>query len=171
LVIVNDWPCPSIKGMTDDIAPPVLLDLTVYLLDKIARIGRQAVDDRLAERDLRLRHLAVMAALAEAGATSQLALGQRLRLDPSDVTGILDDLQAQGLADRTIDSADHRRRLVQLTEQGEHTLQELHTLARDVADRLLAPLTPARRRQLHNDLLTVLTAITRQGATAPEARH
>ena len=140
--------------------PAPLLDLTVYLLSRVGRMGKYALDDRLAGRGLRLRHMAVLAALADAGAASQLALARSVRLDPSDTTTTLDDLQRLGLVERSVDPADRRRRLVALTPQGRAGLDEMCALAEEVADGLLAPLDPAERKTLHEALRRVLRLAT-----------
>jgi MarR family transcriptional regulator, lower aerobic nicotinate degradation pathway regulator len=136
--------------------PAPLLELTVYLLSQVGRIGKYALDDRLAERGLRLRHMAVLAALADSGAASQLALARSVRLDPSDITNTLDDLQRLGFVERSVDPADRRRRLVELSPEGRAGLEEQCALAGRVADDLLAPLAPAERRALHDALRRVL---------------
>jgi DNA-binding MarR family transcriptional regulator len=140
--------------------PTALLDLPVYLLSRVGRLGRRAMDDRLAARGLRLRHMAVLAALADAGAASQLELGRSVRLDPSDTTTTLDDLQRLGYVERSVDPADRRRRLVALTLAGRAGLDELCELAGEVADGLLAPLAPAERAALRDGLRRVLDAAT-----------
>jgi DNA-binding MarR family transcriptional regulator len=144
--------------MDDRSDPTPLLDLTVYLLSQVGRMGKQTLDAELAERGLRLRHMAVLAALADEGAAGQLTLARYLRLDPSDITTTLDDLQRRRLVDRAVDPTDRRRRLVSLTVEGQTVLQGLCDLAREVADGLLAPLDDTRRDVLHSALLTVLVA-------------
>jgi MarR family transcriptional regulator, lower aerobic nicotinate degradation pathway regulator len=100
----------------------------------------------------------VLAALADEGAAGQLTLARYLRLDPSDITTTLDDLQRRRLVERAVDPTDRRRRLVSLTVEGQTVLQGLCDLAREVADGLLAPLDDTRRDVLHSALLTVLVA-------------
>lgn len=136
--------------------PAPLLDLTVYLLSRVGRLGKHALDDRLAERGLPLRHMAVLAALADSGAASQLA--RAVRLDPSDTTTTLDELQRRGLVERSVDPADRRRRVVSLTDRGREQLDEMCALADEVAAELLAPLEPTERAALHDALGRVLRA-------------
>src|SRR5690606_32037556 len=138
--------------------PAPLLDLTVYLLSRVGRLGKHALDDRLAERGLPLRHMAVLAALADSGAASQLALARAVRLDPSDTTTTLDELQRRGLVERSVDPADRRRRVVSLTDRGREQLDEMCALADEVAAELLAPLEPTERAALHDALGRVLRA-------------
>src|SRR3954468_11211862 len=144
--------------MTDDREPEALLGLTVYLLSRVARLGKRELDAPLGERGLAMRQVAVLAAVAESGPTGQLPLGRHVRLDPSDVTATVDALEAAGLVTRSVDPADRRRRLVALTAEGRRALDGANALADRVADDLLAPLDPYRRRELHRDLRTVLDA-------------
>jgi MarR family transcriptional regulator, lower aerobic nicotinate degradation pathway regulator len=144
--------------VTPEREPTALLELTVYLLSRSARLGKRDLDARLAERGLRMRDVAVLAAVAESGPTGQLPLGRHVRLDPSDVTATVDALAAAGLVTRSVDPADRRRRLVALTPAGRQALDDARELADRVADDLLAPLDPDRREALHRDLRTVLDA-------------
>jgi DNA-binding MarR family transcriptional regulator len=105
-----------------------------------------------------MRQVAVLAAAAESGPTGQLPIGRHVRLDPSDVTATVDALEAAGLVTRSVDPADRRRRLVALTAEGRRALDGATALADRVADDLLAPLDPDRRRELHRDLRAVLDA-------------
>src|SRR4051794_6267322 len=114
--------------------PEALMALTVYLLSQTARLGKRTLDARLAEQDLRLRHMAVLAALSDGGPTSQLQLAQRLRIDPSDMTALVDVLDTTGLIVRTVDPVDRRRRVVRLTPAGAARLEELGRIAEEVAD-------------------------------------
>ncbi len=131
--------------------------MTTYLLSQTAKVAKRDLDNLLSERGLRLRHMAVMTAVAE-GPASQLELSRRLNIDPSDMTAAVDDLETSRLVERRTDPADRRRKLVMLTRRGRTELGRLETTARHAADRLLAPIPASRRRTLHDDLLRVLQA-------------
>lgn len=98
---------------------------------------------------------AVLAALTEYGPLSQADLGRRLGLDRNDVNGIVNRLQSGSYIDREQDSADRRRNIVRITNDGEAYLEDLLSLAEEVQTDLLAPLTRTQRAQL-NALLTKL---------------
>jgi DNA-binding MarR family transcriptional regulator len=131
--------------------------MTTYLLSQTAKVAKRELDDQLAARGLRLRHMSVMAALDDDPA-SQLELGRRLALDPSDVTATVDDLESARLARRRTDPADRRRKLVSLTARGRRELDTVETIARNIEERLLSPLTDRRRAEVRRDLLAVLRA-------------
>jgi DNA-binding MarR family transcriptional regulator len=137
--------------------PERLSSLTTYLLSQTAKIAKRELDDRLAERGMRLRHMSVLAAVDEGPAT-QLELSRRLDLDPSDVTATVDDLESAGFVGRQADEADRRRKIVALTRSGRRELATLDRTARRLADDLLDPVPERRRQQLHDDLRRVLVA-------------
>ncbi|MEU6420677.1 MULTISPECIES: MarR family winged helix-turn-helix transcriptional regulator [Streptomyces] len=52
-------------------------------------------------------------------------LAQKLKCEPSNVTGIVDRLEARGLAERRPDPADRRVKLAAATEEGRRVAREL----------------------------------------------
>jgi MarR family transcriptional regulator, lower aerobic nicotinate degradation pathway regulator len=145
--------------------PARLTGLTSYLLSQVAKLAKRDLDDRLAAEGFRLRHMAVLAAVEETP-SSQLDLGRRLAMDPSDVTATVDDLENAGLATRRMDPTDRRRKLVTLTVAGREKLDWTEQTAREACDSLLAPVPERRRAQLHEDLHHILLA--REAADTPE---
>ncbi|MFI1918570.1 MarR family winged helix-turn-helix transcriptional regulator [Nocardia sp. NPDC020380] len=137
--------------------PPSLTALTTYLLSRTGKAGRQRLAERLAKRGLRLWHMAVLAALADFGPHAQRDLAVRLAIDPSDIAKIVEDIGALGYVERMRDPADRRRVTVALTETGRAALGEMHDETAAVQDELLAPLTPAERKQLTAMLSRVFT--------------
>ncbi|MFF2147163.1 MarR family winged helix-turn-helix transcriptional regulator [Kitasatospora sp. NPDC058190] len=147
--MASDDPAPS------DGLPPTLLDLTTFLLARIGRTARGRLAEQLAERDLRLWDLAVLAALADFGPQAQRDLVQRLGIDPSDLAKVADQLGAAGYVERTRDQRDRRRVSVSVTPAGRALLADLAGQARAVQDELLAPLDAGERRTLWELLLRV----------------
>ncbi|MBO1417635.1 MarR family winged helix-turn-helix transcriptional regulator [Streptomyces sp. FH025] len=135
--------------------PPTLLDLSTFLLARIGRSARGRLADRLAERDLRLWDLAVLAALADFGPQVQRDLVERLGIDPSDLAKVADRLGGAGYVERTRDQTDRRRVSVAVTPAGRALLAELEAQARAVQDEVLAALDDGERRVLHELLLRV----------------
>lgn len=87
-----------------------------------------------------LRCYLVLAMLDALGSPSQIELSSALRLDSGDLVSRLDDLEARGLLQRSVNAYDRRRNVVQLTPEGRRLLGELYEAGRERTQRLLAPL-------------------------------
>ncbi|MEY9211998.1 winged helix-turn-helix transcriptional regulator [Thermobifida halotolerans] len=111
--------------------------------------------------DFRTHHYALMAALAEAGPSSQAVLGRRCGMDRSDVTAAVTELASRGLLRRTVDPAHRRRNIVALTAEGENALRELDQRVQRLQDEAFAPLTPTERAHLAELLTRLLDHHTR----------
>jgi DNA-binding MarR family transcriptional regulator len=123
------------------------------LIEYLARVARRAYDTCQAPGCLRPRHLIALSVLHERGPLSQQALGEALSLDPSNVVGLLNELEERGLVARKRDPADRRRHIVSLSAAGGTELAASDAEATRIEDDLLAALSPAERAQLR-DLLT-----------------
>ncbi|MGI5341650.1 MarR family winged helix-turn-helix transcriptional regulator [Streptomyces sp. CA-181903] len=142
--------------------PPTLTALTPYLLSRVGKNARGRVAARLAGRDLRMWHMAVLAALADFGPHAQRELAGRLSIDPSDMTKVVDDLAALGHVERTRDPRDRRRLTVALNPAGARELARLTDEVLAAQDELLAPLTGQERERLH----TLLDKVFRHAEAA-----
>ena len=100
------------------------------------------------EFDLTLSQLDAMKNLGEP--CSQRELAQCLHFDASNVTDIVDRLEARGLVSRTIDPSDRRIRRLVLTAEGEAIRRKLFDRAIDEAP--ISSLTSAELAELR-DLL------------------
>jgi DNA-binding MarR family transcriptional regulator len=121
------------------------------LLDHLARVGRRAAEAST-PGGLRPRHLRGLGILNERGPLSQQELGEILSLDPSNVVGLLNELEERGLVTRRRDPLDRRRHIVELSTKGEDALADAYERLGSVEDDLLAALSIEERATLH-DLL------------------
>jgi DNA-binding MarR family transcriptional regulator len=87
-------------------------------------------------------------------------LAQRLKCEPSNVTGIVDRLESRGLVERRADSADRRVKLAAATEEGLRVARELREGLR-FAREPLAGLSHAEREALRGLLRRMLAADNR----------
>ncbi|MGC5035980.1 MULTISPECIES: MarR family winged helix-turn-helix transcriptional regulator [unclassified Streptomyces] len=126
---------------------PAIRSLPSWLLGRAAARGRALVAEALAGQDLRMWHHVVLSALRDLAPVAQADLGRAVRLDPKDLVGILNDLQAGGLAVREPDPRDRRKNAVSLTPRGARLLERCETAARAANDELLAPLSETEREQ------------------------
>jgi len=127
---------------------------TLALLEHLARTGRRASEHLLAPSGLRPRHVVALTLLNE-GSASQQDLAEVLQLDPSNVVGLLNELEDDGLVVRRRDPADRRRHIVEISERGASQLRSVQCAMAGVEETLLAVLTPEERVTLNDLLLRV----------------
>jgi DNA-binding MarR family transcriptional regulator len=123
------------------------------LLDHLARVGRRAAESSLAPSGLRPRHLVALRLLSDHGPASQQGLADVLSLDPSNVVGLLNELEERDLITRRRDPADRRRHIVELSIQGEDELQTAQQRLSRAEDDVLRALSLEERATLHELLI------------------
>jgi DNA-binding MarR family transcriptional regulator len=120
------------------------------LLEHLARVGRRAAEASMAPGGLRPRHLIALKLLSEDGPASQQGLSEALRLDPSNVVGLLNELEERELITRRRDPSDRRRHIVEMSPRGEEELCLAHTRLRLVEDELLSALSADEKTTLYH---------------------
>jgi DNA-binding MarR family transcriptional regulator len=120
-----------------------LLHLPSYLMLQLVREAR-----RLARNGLRGPHVTVLAFLVDQEAVAQKRISDGVRMDPSDLVSVLDDLERHGFAQRKRDDRDRRRFTVTITDTGRQALRDRLDAARAHEEELLAPLTTQERVEL-----------------------
>jgi DNA-binding MarR family transcriptional regulator len=119
------------------------------LLDHLARVGRRAADNSMGPAGLRPRHLIALNLLSENGPASQQGLAEALSLDPSNVVGLLNELEEREMITRRRDRDDRRRHIVELAPQGREQLRLAWSHLDEVEDELFSALTAAERETLY----------------------
>ena len=89
---------------------------------------------------------------------SMRELAERLKSDPSNVTGLIDRLEARGLVQRSASAEDRRVRLVTLTPAGEALLDAIEPDMAKAQERILAPLPAAERTEFMRMLRALVSA-------------
>src|SRR6202167_5481853 len=123
------------------------------LIEHLARISRRAADAVMADGSLRPRHVIALTVLSERGPMTQHAVGAALSLDPSNVVGLLNELEERGLITRRRDPADRRRHIVELSATGENELACADARLSRVEDELLGALSAGERETLYQLLV------------------
>jgi DNA-binding MarR family transcriptional regulator len=129
------------------IQPP--LQLSTPLLGHLARRLRTAMESELDAFGLRARHLLALTVLRELGQSSQANLSEALRLDRTNLVGLLNELEGAGLIERRRSAEDRRRHTVALTPTGSSRLEEMEKALAGVEEEILAPLDFDQRVTLH----------------------
>ena len=126
---------------------PVPTQVSV-LIARLARVVRHRLEQVLTPTGLRQRHVVALSYLRGFGPTAQAALAERLRMDPSSLVCLLNDLEEAGLVVRTRDRSDRRRAIVQLSPDGERALCEVDDAVEAVEREMLTDLDADERTTL-----------------------
>ncbi len=108
-------------------------------------------------------HHVVLAAVADLGPLAQAELGRSVLLDPKDMVGVLNDLQADGFVDRAPDPKDRRKNAITITAEGKRLLTRCTRAAERANGELLAPLSTDERARFL-EMLTRISGVTEEGA-------
>lgn len=106
---------------------------------------------------LRSRHLVAMTVLRDHGSLTQQALAVALQVDRTNLVGLLNELEVQGLVERRRSPEDRRRHIVALTGHGAERLAEAEAALAEAEDDVLSALDRDQRTMLYT-LLRQATA-------------
>ena len=127
-----------------------LLLSTGFLLKRLGWTIKERAHEALESTGLSPQHHAVLSLLDERACGAQGAIADALGYDRSQLVGLLDELEEQGLIARKRDPEDRRRHVVKLTPAGGEALTELRAVAKTIEKEFLAPLSAEERRTLHS---------------------
>ncbi|SNY29682.1 MarR family winged helix-turn-helix transcriptional regulator [Paractinoplanes atraurantiacus] len=102
----------------------------------------------LAGLELKPKHVAVLSVLRLKGAESQLELSQVMRVAPSLVVLLVDQLEIRGAVRRVRDPADRRKQQVHLTVEGARLLEAATEVSARLDEELIASLSADDRAAL-----------------------
>lgn len=136
-----------------------------WALTSLLRDYLKQVDDALADLPGGSRSYMMLSTIAGESCQSQIALADRLGLDRTTVTYLLDGLEREDLLKRTPDPNDRRVRHVTLTDQGRSRLAELAKAVDKVEAQVLSRLTAPEAEQLRT-ILSKAAGITGKAETA-----
>lgn len=122
---------------------------TLFSLFHAADAAHARVESKLAAVGLSLPKLAALGRLVEAGDSLPLGqLAERLSCVKSNVTQLVDRLEADGLVSRADDPNDRRSRLAVTTATGRKAYESGIRIQQETEQEIFAGLTPAEARQL-----------------------
>ena len=136
-----------------------------WSLAVLLRRWHEHVEQALADLPHGSRGFHVLTTVAAGEPPTQAALAERLLIDRSVMTYLLDDLEAAELVRRRVDSKDRRVRRVCPTDHGLSVLRQAEELVAHVEDRLLSGLPPRQRDHFRAAAATAADAIR---LSAPE---
>jgi DNA-binding MarR family transcriptional regulator len=119
------------------------------LMNHLARLIRMASEQELEPLGLRPRHLVALTVMREnGGVTGQQELATELGVDRTNLVGLLNELEAEGLILRRRAAEDRRRHIVEVTPAGEERLAAAEAAIGAVEDEVLGALSDHQREQL-----------------------
>jgi DNA-binding MarR family transcriptional regulator len=125
---------------------------SLVLIHHLERVARRRFEIALEPTGLRPRHVVALTILRD-GAMTQRALGDALRLDPTNLVGLLNELEQRALLERRRDPNDRRRHIVELSPTGRATLANTESALATVQNDVLSGLDDDERCTLHTLLL------------------
>jgi DNA-binding MarR family transcriptional regulator len=119
-----------------------------YLLSQVGAHAAGRFADLLEPLGLKPPHVGILRTLDLADGLSQQALGETLKVFPSRLVGLLDELEGRGLVERRDRPGDRRSYALFVTDAGREALKQIVRVARQNQDDLLAALDDSEREQL-----------------------
>jgi DNA-binding MarR family transcriptional regulator len=126
---------------------------SLALIGHLARVARRGTERALEPLGLRPRHLIALTLLRDGGPATQQALIEALRIDPSNLVGLLNELEQRKLLVRERDREDRRRHIVALSPAGAKTVHRAERALAAVQEDVLERLSDGERDTLHDLLL------------------
>jgi MarR family transcriptional regulator, lower aerobic nicotinate degradation pathway regulator len=114
---------------------------------------RSHSESTLAALDMRPRHLLTLTVLRDLGGSTQQALATRLSIDRTNLVGLLNELETEGLIERRRSPEDRRRHIVEITPAGRESLARAEFALAAVEDEVLAALDTEQREALYQLLV------------------
>lgn len=129
---------------------------------RVAMIAREKVangvrkDQWFANENFRMPCIGVIHGIAKMEPVSQKDVALWVGVDPSDLVGMLDQLENAEFVVRKRDPQDRRRQLLSLTKKGNEARKRLMKIGSQSMDETLAPLNDKERETLKSMLTRVL---------------
>lgn len=146
-----DEATPVVRGESRLMEAGIVGDIE-FLLARARAVGSVRANQGLADVDLKVRSYSVLALACSGLGPSQREMAGFLRLDPSQIVALVDELEQRELVAREPDSRDRRSKVVTGTRAGRTLQTKAARMVRTAEDRSLSPLSETER-ELLRDLL------------------
>lgn len=141
-----------------------LYDKPGYQMRRMRQIAAAIFSEEAAPFDVTAQQWTTLAAIGEFPSLEQNELCSAVSLDRATMATLLARLEEKGLVRRTTSTIDRRRKHVAVTPRGRRLLATMAPVVDTVQDRIMAPLSPAERREFGRMLTALVEA---HGASIP----
>ena len=133
---------------TSPSADAAVLEFAGQLFFRLWRVSHTRFEDALESLGLTTALFALLNVLGAHEGAIQQEIGAAMRIDPSTMVSLVDQLETAGLAKRRPRPTDRRAREVVITPKGRRVLEQARQVAMQVEDDVLRGLSGAERRQM-----------------------
>ena len=126
-----------------------------FLLAQLGALAGSQFAERLRILELAPADAGILRLLRMTAGLSQQELASKLKIHPSRLVAILDNLEKRGFVERRANPDDRRLYSLYLTKDGGEVLEKIGKVAREHQDALLSTLSPEERDELANLLLKI----------------
>jgi DNA-binding MarR family transcriptional regulator len=137
---------------------------TTYLIGRLDRIIRRALEERLRSHGVTLLGYTALTVLAVRPGLSNAQLARRSFMTPQGMNQAIAVLVERGLVRRSPYADNRRKQRIDLTEHGRRVVAECSAVVEAYEQELLRSLDPERRDQLNGLLRTVVDANRQRAA-------
>ena len=130
---------------------------TAFLLAQVGAYAGRKFAEKIAPLNLNPPHAGILRILQQTAGISQRELASRLRMHPSQLVALVDEMEALGLLARKPNENDRRSYALQLTDSGREALLKIRDLGREHSEALLFGLAPEERVTLSHLLERIAT--------------
>ncbi|HTT85753.1 MAG TPA: MarR family winged helix-turn-helix transcriptional regulator [Acidimicrobiales bacterium] len=128
--------------------PPIFGRTVGFLLSQLGFETARRFGALMSEMALEPRHFAVLRAIEANQGSAQMAIGDRIRVPPSSMVAVVDQLERLDLVERRPHPTDRRSRTLHLTAHGRDVLGQAVGLAVGFESVLTEGLSTAQREEL-----------------------
>jgi DNA-binding MarR family transcriptional regulator len=127
-----------------------LADEIEFLTARATSLGSSLANMMLADLDLKVRSYSVLSLACSGQNPSQRELADFLRLDPSQIVALVDQLEARGAVVREADPRDRRSKVIAATPAGRQLYTRAAAIVQEAEEHALHRLNAAEREQLRS---------------------
>lgn len=134
----------------------------VGVFNRVAMIARANISNRIKideyfqNEDFKMPCIGAIHGIAILAPVSQKDIANWIGIDPSDLVGVIDQLEQAGYVLRQRDPKDRRRQLLSLTEKGMVARKKLKKIGMQAMEETLAPLSEKEQEALRSMLVRVV---------------